>query len=195
MGFFDLGLGDVLGGVSGVVQSLSNNYQAKKQFENQKKLMDLQQQNQMELNKNQEEAQMRLNEQGQGLQLDTWNKTNAGAQRKHLEDAGLSVGLMYGKGGAGGATTGSQGGGSAQGGSAASGSAALGKSMDIGSMMQAAMMKAQIENINADTQNKLKDAGSKGEDILCNFIFTIYIKYYFSPLWCAGAICHFHVNY
>ena len=31
--------------------------------------------------------------------LEMWNKTNAEAQRKHLEDAGLSVGMMYGNGG------------------------------------------------------------------------------------------------
>jgi len=163
MGFFDAAAGGLLGAG---IQTLSNNYQAKKQFENEKKLMGLQQQNQKELNALQEAAQMRLNQQGQGLQLDTWNKTNVGAQREHMEKAGLSVGLMYGQGGAGGTTTGSQSGGSAQGGSAGGGHAALGKSMDIGSMMQAAMMKAQIENINADTQNKLKDAGSKGEDIV-----------------------------
>lgn len=31
--------------------------------------------------------------------LDMWNKTNFEAQRKHMENAGLSVGLMYGNGG------------------------------------------------------------------------------------------------
>lgn len=162
---FDIGA--ALGGlVGGGISALSNNYQAGKQFDRTKKLMGLQQKNQQELNAEQEAAQGRLNVQGQGLQLDTWNKTNAEAQRKHLENAGLSVGLMYGQGGAGGATVGSQGGGSAQGGSAGGGQAALGKSMDIGSMMQAAMLAAQIRNLDADTGVKLKDASVKGEDIV-----------------------------
>lgn len=40
------------------------------------------------------------------MALDMWNKTNYEAQRRHMEKAGLNVGLMYGKGGGGGATTG-----------------------------------------------------------------------------------------
>lgn len=36
--------------------------------------------------------------------LEMWNKTNYETQRQHMENAGLSVGLMYGQGGAGGAT-------------------------------------------------------------------------------------------
>ena len=31
--------------------------------------------------------------------MEMWNQTNYGAQRQHMEDAGLSVGLMYGGGG------------------------------------------------------------------------------------------------
>ena len=34
-----------------------------------------------------------------------WDYTNFENQRAHLENAGLSVGLMYGNGGAGGAST------------------------------------------------------------------------------------------
>ena len=33
--------------------------------------------------------------------IEMWNQTNYGAQRQHKEDAGLSVGLMYGGGGHG----------------------------------------------------------------------------------------------
>lgn len=36
--------------------------------------------------------------------LEMWNATNYEAQREHMEKAGLSVGLMYGQGGGGGAT-------------------------------------------------------------------------------------------
>ena len=33
--------------------------------------------------------------------MEMWNQTNYGTQRQHMEDAGLSVGLMYGGGGQG----------------------------------------------------------------------------------------------
>lgn len=135
-------LGAGMSGIGMIVQG----ERARKQHERQIQLMGIQNQNQRNLNK-----------QGQELQLDTWNKTNAAAQRKHYEDAGLNVGMMYGGSGAGGATTGSQGGGSA-----ASGQAAA--PMDIGNAMQAGLMAAQIDNIKADTNLKEKDAG-KSESI------------------------------
>lgn len=40
--------------------------------------------------------------------MEMWNQTNFGAQRKHMEDAGLSVGLMYGGGGQGAVSQGGQ---------------------------------------------------------------------------------------
>ena len=40
--------------------------------------------------------------------METWNQTNFGAQRQHMEDAGLSVGLMYGGGGQGAVSQGGQ---------------------------------------------------------------------------------------
>ena len=40
--------------------------------------------------------------------IEMWNQTNFGAQRQHMEDAGLSVGLMYGGGGQGAASQGGQ---------------------------------------------------------------------------------------
>ena len=57
-----------------------------------------------------------LNQQGHDLQFDMWNKTNYGAQVKHMLEAGLNPALMYGSAGQGG-TTGSQTGGSAPSGS------------------------------------------------------------------------------
>ncbi len=36
--------------------------------------------------------QQNLNRQGAALQMDMWNKTNYGAQVKHMKDAGLSAG-------------------------------------------------------------------------------------------------------
>lgn len=40
--------------------------------------------------------------------IEMWNQTNFGAQRQHMEDAGLSVGLMYGGGGQGAVSQGGQ---------------------------------------------------------------------------------------
>jgi hypothetical protein len=116
---------------------LAQNSRAKKQHNRQKELMGLQLGNQKSLNK-----------QGHELQMDMWNKTNYGAQKDHMLEAGLNPALMYGMSGGGGATTGSQGGGSAQGGNASA-------PMDIGNALQMGLMEAQIENIKADTKDKL----------------------------------------
>ena len=48
------------------------------------------------------EAMARQNQQ---RNKEMWDYTNFENQRAHLENAGLSVGLMYGQGGAGGAST------------------------------------------------------------------------------------------
>lgn len=112
-------------------------------MQNQKDLMNLQQQNQMELNK-----------QGQQLQLDTWDKTNYKAQMKMMKEAGLNPALMYGMGGGGGTTAGSQGGGSAQG-----GSAPAPQPMNIGNIVEAikagmemALIKSQIPKTETETK-------------------------------------------
>ena len=44
-------------------------------------------------------------QQNQQRNKEMWNYTNFENQRAHLENAGLSIGLMYGQGGAGGAST------------------------------------------------------------------------------------------
>lgn len=82
--------------------------------------------------------QQKLNEQGRRIQMQMWKDTNYPAQIKMLEEAGLNPGLLYGMGGAGGATTGSQGGGSAS----ANQSHAP---MDIGAIAQVGLMKSQKE--------------------------------------------------
>ena len=56
--------------------------------------------------------QRKLNEQMAELQRQNWDYTNAENQRKHYENAGLNVGLMYGSSGGGGATMGGGSGGS-----------------------------------------------------------------------------------
>ena len=61
----------------------------------------------------QKRNQMALNEHGHKLQKDMWDYTNYENQRKHMENAGLNVGMMYGGSGGGGTTAGGQSGGSA----------------------------------------------------------------------------------
>jgi hypothetical protein len=97
--------------------------------------------------------QMALNEQMQDIQQQNWDYTNFENQRKHMEKAGLNVGLMYGMGGAGGTTMGG-----ASGGSAASGQAAHAPNfMEVGQqILQARAIEAQTKVAEADA--KLKNA-------------------------------------
>lgn len=115
---------------------LGGNWQAQNQYDRQRRLMGLQ-----------NRYQQALNQQGHDLQFDMWNKTNYGAQVKHMLEAGLNPALMYGSAGQGG-TTGSQGGGQAGGGQAASESV-----MDLGNMLvqrQGDLLKAQTAKANAE---------------------------------------------
>lgn len=132
-GILGIGLGEALGQLHGQQEN-----------ERTKKLMDIQKGNQKE-----------LNEHGAKLQRETWDYTNYENQVKHMENAGLNVGLLYGMGGAGGATTGGQGGGNANGGNAPKvDSAGL---MAIG--LQNKAIESQIE-LNKSLANKAtKEAG------------------------------------
>lgn len=103
---------------------------------------------QMKLQRQQIKGQKEMGKFNQALAIDTWNKTNFAAQRKHMEEAGLNVGLMY-EGNAQGGTTSQPG--NVTGGVAAPRSdnfAGLGLQMG----MQLALQKAQIENIEAQTE-------------------------------------------
>jgi len=108
-----------------------------RQYQMQEKLQGLQIKGQKELASNAHE-----------LQLDSWNKTNYGAQMEHLKKAGLNPALLYGMGGTGGATMGGVAGGAVSGGEAPKGGG------EMGMGMQMALMNAQKENIEADTANK-----------------------------------------
>lgn len=92
-------------------------------------------------------GQKKALQQSNEAQLDLWNKTNYGAQMKHIKEAGLNPGLIYGMGGAGGST--GSGGANVQGGQA---------SMDVGMGLQNMMMlkklESEIKNIDADTEQK-----------------------------------------
>lgn len=97
--------------------------------------------------------QQGLNQQGHDLQYAMWNKTNYGAQVKHMLEAGLNPALMYGSAGQGG-TTGSQGGGSAAGGSAAAYNV-----MDLSN----AKLEAEIDAIKEGVEYSKWQRGDKGQ--------------------------------
>lgn len=95
------GIGSLLGGLFGK-KGPSQEELMQQQFEYQKQLMGLQ------AGYNRDQATY-----SQQLGKEMWDYTNYENQVKHLKEAGLNVGLMYGKGGAGGASA--EGAGSAQG--------------------------------------------------------------------------------
>lgn len=95
--------------------------------------------------------QEQLNMFNQKLGMQTWKETNYEAQREQMERAGLNVGLMYGQGGGGGTTLGNYGGNVSAGQASPSG-------MGLQQGMALALMKAQKENIEADTKNKTAQA-------------------------------------
>ena len=123
-------IGTALGG-------MIDNQRNRRAYEQEKKLMGIQQQHQYALNR-----------QGHDLQMDMWNKTNYGAQVKHMIEAGLNPALMYKGAGAGG-TTGSQ-----TGGGAGGGSAPMPKQMNIANML----IKAQIDDLKASAEKKRTEA-------------------------------------
>ena len=74
---------------------IAGGLQANRQMKNQRKLMA----EQLAFDKLKMEEQRKM-------QMQMWEDTNFAAQVEQLKKAGLSIGLMYGKGGAGGTTTG-----------------------------------------------------------------------------------------
>lgn len=149
--------GAIAGAAGSVIGALTANTRRKQQMADQKKLMELQQKN-----------QMALNQQGADLAKQNWDYTNAENQIKHYENAGLNVGLMYGGSGAGGTLS------SGSGGGATGGNTPIPESIggQLGMMgiqtqqmiNQTELIKAQKENIEADTKLKLEDAGKKGAE-------------------------------
>lgn len=123
----DIGVGAASGVVSNVMDLAFGRMKQKQQLKGQKEA--LAQQN--------------------AAQLEMWNATNYGAQMKHLKEAGLNPGLLYGMGGAGGATTGN---------ASAMPTSQGGHGMDIAGAAQLALLKAQRENIEADTVKKKVEA-------------------------------------
>jgi len=112
--------------------------------------------NQQALQQQQLDNQRNLNKQGQKIQQENWDYTNYENQRKHMENAGLNVGLMYGMGGGGGQSMGASGGASA---ASASAPPVINPMSQAPSMMNIAdtmanveLKKAQATNLNAQTE-------------------------------------------
>lgn len=98
-------------------------------------------------------------------QMEMWQNTSYPAQMEMIKKAGLNPGLMYGMGGGGGQTTGNASG-NVTGGTAPSGGSEI--AMGIEKAMQLSLMKAQKDNIEADTDVKKGEAANKplqGENI------------------------------
>lgn len=86
--------------------------------------------------------------------MQMWEDTNYSAQRDQMEKAGLNVGLMYGMGGGGAATTATQAG-AVEGGGAFDKRSQSGMGLQLG--LQAELQKAQIDNIKTDTTKKVSE--------------------------------------
>lgn len=84
-------------------------------------------------------------------QLEMWERTGYGGQMKQLKEAGLNPGLIYGMGGAGGATTGSGGGGGVHGTAAPTGGGEIMGMMQLRNMeAQNALLKAQAKKTDVE---------------------------------------------
>lgn len=129
----------LIGGLVGMIGQKKRNERA---FRQQKELMGIQQQN-----------QMGLNQQGKDLALQQWHDTNYEAQKEHMENAGLNVGLMYGMSGGSGTTANTGSGGNAQGGNAPSQAP-----MDIQSALSSAMLMSQMKLMEAQTEKTKAEA-------------------------------------
>lgn len=95
-------VGGIIGGGLGLLGGLFGNGDSTKQ---KKELMDKAWEYEKEgMGMQYQYGQMAANE-AQRRNLEMWNSTNFEQQRKHMENAGLSVGLMYGGSGAGSTST------------------------------------------------------------------------------------------
>lgn len=114
---------------------------------------------QKKLQRQQIEGQKEMGEFNKELAMQMWRDTNYSAQMEEMKKAGINPGLMYGSAGSGG-TTQTQAG-SVSGANAPVGGGEINTGMGMQLGMQMAMMKAQKENIEADTANKKADATKK----------------------------------
>lgn len=163
MGTFDIGkVGTELAtGIGGQILGIAlGNYQDKRQLKQQGKLTA-----------QQVKAQKELADYQQQQQLDMWNKTNIKAQVEHYKNAGMNPALMYGMGGGGGVTTGGGIQTGVTGATATDPSSATGTGTQLGMMLaQQDLIKAQAENLRADTTKKLGVDTTKTETEIQNLI-------------------------
>lgn len=129
-GAIDAGMGLILGSIND-----------RRQLKQQGKLQNQQIQGQKEMTDYQYSKMLQM-----------WKDTSYGAQTEEMRKAGINPALMYGMGGGGGQTAGG-GTGSVTGGVAPSGGGEAQAMMGMG--IQAALLRAQKENIEADTKEKL----------------------------------------
>lgn len=112
-----------------------------RQIKQQQKLQDMQIQ-----------GQEHMTDYNMGKQYEMWQKTNYGPQMEQLNKAGLNPGLLYGMSG-GGATTIGNASGNVTGAQAPAGGREI---LDANAMgMQLEILRAQKQNIEADTANKI----------------------------------------
>lgn len=102
--------------------------------------------------KQQLRGQQKSLEQSNAAQYDLWKKTGAVGQMEQLGKAGLNPGLIYGMGGAGGATTGTPG-------QAPTAGAQGGGGMDIAGAAQIRLLNAQAKKLEAETA----ELGTRGK--------------------------------
>lgn len=170
--FFEGGGGSLISGAIGMVGGAISD---RRNYKNQLKLMERQQQYNKELGEinqgyakemaaiNQQYA-LQAGKQSHLYNQEMWDYTNYENQVKHLEAAGLNPALLYGQGGAGGASTagGAVGNGQGTAGQAPSGGSPQAiKSQMIegaGMGMQLGLMEAQKRNLEADAAKKEADA-------------------------------------
>lgn len=152
MGLLGIGLGLAQQAASGGLGLLFQKHNDKRQLEQQRKLQDLQISGQKE-----------LTDYSYDKQYSMWEKTNYGAQKEQLIKAGLNPGLLYGMSGGGGTTTGTAGNTGTSGGQAPTGGREVQDAIGMG--MQLQLLKAQKENIEADTKNKLSQVPKAGQEI------------------------------
>lgn len=134
-----IGIG--IGAAQGVLGMALQKGQDRRQMEQQRQLQNLQMHGAKEMSEFEREQQMKM-----------WNDTNYGAQKKHMIDAGLNPGLMYGMSGGGGTTTG---GGS---GAMPTSASAEAPSAGVENLMGMAMMKSQIRVMESQAKKNEAEA-------------------------------------
>lgn len=131
-------VGETVSGISGIKNGIKNIFGINNQDKNTKKLMEYQ----AELNKKAAEHTNQLNK-------EMWDYTNYENQVKHLKEAGLNPGLLYGMSGGGGV--------SAAGGQDA-GASGAGVSQEEMLGLQAQQIAAQTNLANAEAEKARADA-------------------------------------